>query len=72
MGRHSIPGPDDTPREPFRATPRPEPETTPYESEAPFETPEGPPPPEDEYPPAASPMACGRAGIAAPTASAAA
>ena len=50
MGRHSIPGPDDTPREPFRATPGPEPETTPYESGAPFETPEGPPPPEDEYP----------------------
>ena len=37
MGRHSIPGPDDTPREPFRATPEPE-QTgqTPYPSYVPL------------------------------------
>ncbi|MFZ0835700.1 MAG: substrate-binding domain-containing protein [Mycobacterium sp.] len=50
MGKHSIPGPDDTPREPFQATAGPEPETARYEAEEPFEAPQGPPRPEDEYP----------------------
>jgi Bacterial extracellular solute-binding protein len=38
MGRHSIPGPDDTPSEPFPATPPPrQPPRTPYRSYVPFE-----------------------------------
>jgi hypothetical protein len=38
MGRHSIPGPDDTPREPFPATPPPEqPARTPYPAYVPLE-----------------------------------
>ena len=51
MGRHSIPGPDDTPREPFRPTPPPEP--TPYQSEEPQTSEastEVPPPFADESP----------------------
>jgi len=63
VGRHSIPGPDDTPREPFQATPPPEaePEATPYpayrsagEGEQGFEPstaqrPDIPPPPAEEF-----------------------
>ncbi len=38
MGRHSIPGPDDTPSEPFPAIPPPEqPGRTPYRAYVPFE-----------------------------------
>lgn len=38
MGRHSIPGPDDTPREPFPATPPSEPPATPYPAYVPVES----------------------------------
>ena len=38
MGRHSIPGPDDTPSEPFPAISPPErPPRTPYRAYVPFE-----------------------------------
>ncbi|MGE5694540.1 MAG: substrate-binding domain-containing protein [Candidatus Sericytochromatia bacterium] len=52
MGRHSIPGPDDTPREPFRVTgpPQSEPDATPYSEESPEALVETPPDPEGEYP----------------------
>jgi hypothetical protein len=58
MGRHSIPGPDDTPREPFPATPPPEQAgQTPYPSYVPLPgdqelEPEASvaPPPDDEHP----------------------
>lgn len=42
MGRHSIPGPDDTPREPFPATPPPE------EADQPSYPSYGPPPGDEE------------------------
>jgi hypothetical protein len=55
MGRHSIPGPDDTPSEPFPATPPPErPGRTPYRAYVPFEgepayETAASPAPDDEY-----------------------
>ena len=55
MGRHSIPAPDDTPSEPFPATPPPErPGRTPYRAYVPFEgepayETAASPAPDDEY-----------------------
>ena len=57
MGRHSIPGPDDSPREPFEATPAPQhepvkehyPSYEPVDEQHRLETSAAPPSPEDEY-----------------------
>lgn len=55
MGRHSIPGPDDTPSEPFPVTPPPEraPRTpyrsyVPFEGEPAYETADSPPPDDEQ------------------------